>query len=402
MRPRRHKHCSALCFEQLESRTVMSAGAISSASAATVPGLQVVPSPAVAGTLVATKAISDNDVWAVGYTSSGPLAEHWNGTSWSIVPTPKVSGGAFEGVSASGSNDVWAVGATSTSSSNKPLAEHWNGTTWSVVATPTISNSPYAFLSSVVAIAPNNAWASVYESNSATMLHWDGTSWSTVSSPALSGIGIQAMAADSANDVWAVGSTTVHFNGTTWTQVPVVGAGILHTVTIVSPTDVWAGGTGPYRGIPHAAVFNYNGTSWKGVSFPDPRPNVSTTVTGITAVSANDVWATAFGEAVQWNGTSWTLVSVPSGDSISKITALPDGTVVATGQGPSGTLIMSNSSAMIGSQTTAATSAALATPASGSTAGATGGVIDVGEIAGHHGKPRAAVVNDLALLELLD
>lgn len=37
---------------------------------------------------------SDNDVWAVGvssasgYTSSRALIEHWNGTRWSIVPSP--------------------------------------------------------------------------------------------------------------------------------------------------------------------------------------------------------------------------------------------------------------------------------------------------------------------------
>src|SRR5690349_12588101 len=44
--------------------------------------------------LFATAAVSANDVWAVGVTNltssfvEQPLAEHWNGTSWTIVPTP--------------------------------------------------------------------------------------------------------------------------------------------------------------------------------------------------------------------------------------------------------------------------------------------------------------------------
>src|SRR5438477_4879932 len=38
-----------------------------------------------------TVAITDKDIWAVGYSYSGStvtLAEHFDGTSWSVVPTP--------------------------------------------------------------------------------------------------------------------------------------------------------------------------------------------------------------------------------------------------------------------------------------------------------------------------
>jgi hypothetical protein len=41
----------------------------------------------------ATAVIADNDIWAVGTSNSGtsssaPVAVHFNGTSWSVVPTP--------------------------------------------------------------------------------------------------------------------------------------------------------------------------------------------------------------------------------------------------------------------------------------------------------------------------
>src|SRR5260370_3260816 len=71
----------------------------------------VVRSPGV-GTLTGVASISANDVWAVGDSSSGTLTEHWNGTAWSIVPSPTVANGKFLGVAAVSTNDVWAVAST--------------------------------------------------------------------------------------------------------------------------------------------------------------------------------------------------------------------------------------------------------------------------------------------------
>jgi hypothetical protein len=53
-----------------------------------------VPSPNVgpsASVLVAVAAVASNDVWAAGhYGFSGALTlvEHWDGTAWSVVPSP--------------------------------------------------------------------------------------------------------------------------------------------------------------------------------------------------------------------------------------------------------------------------------------------------------------------------
>ncbi|MEU6997584.1 hypothetical protein [Nonomuraea sp. NPDC046570] len=70
----------------------------------------------------------------------------------------------------------------------------------------------------------------------------------------------------SAGDVWAVGQQEIwdvwenrgaitHWNGSTWTQVPLrdaTGAGHLRGVTATSPTDVWAIGDG-HDGLPYLA-----------------------------------------------------------------------------------------------------------------------------------------------------
>jgi uncharacterized protein (TIGR03118 family) len=112
--------------------------------------LHVASSPQIDGQLLATAAIADNDIWAVGFSDQvtappvvdSTLAEHWNGTSWSIVSTPPTpSGGVnppnaqFLGVAAAASNDVWAVGFKTGPDNpdfGEQLIEHWNGTSWPV------------------------------------------------------------------------------------------------------------------------------------------------------------------------------------------------------------------------------------------------------------------------------
>src|SRR5260370_40423370 len=83
---------------------LLAIGVIASAAgqARAQQGLHVVLSPFINNSsLSATAAIADNDIWAVGdiagssSSSDVTLAEHFNGTSWSVVPTPSVKGGAF-------------------------------------------------------------------------------------------------------------------------------------------------------------------------------------------------------------------------------------------------------------------------------------------------------------------
>jgi hypothetical protein len=66
------------------------------------------------------------DCSAVGLASNGAgvqqtLAEHWNGTAWSIVATPTGTS-VLLGVACVATSDCWAVGAGDSS------IEHWDGT----------------------------------------------------------------------------------------------------------------------------------------------------------------------------------------------------------------------------------------------------------------------------------
>ena len=70
------------------------------------------------------------DIWAVGIQGgffTHELIEHFNGTSWSVVPSPFVRNSHLSGVSGTSSTDVWAVG-TGRSTSDHVKILHWNGT----------------------------------------------------------------------------------------------------------------------------------------------------------------------------------------------------------------------------------------------------------------------------------
>ena len=334
------------------------------------------PSPNVYGNIFnAVSARTASDVWAVGVggsaSNNATYAARWNGTSWTTYATPNPVPHCLDGnfqwtgnrlndvVAISGSN-AWAVGNGCYES--KTLVEHWDGTKWSIVASPNPTAGVNA-LSSVAAISASNVWAvGWHTSNGAyqTLVeHWDGTAWSVVSSPnpnPTSNV-LAAVAASSASDVWAVGysglsSTLIeHWNGTSWSVIasPALPGSVLSGVTAISPTDAWAVGsqTGASGGT-LTLVLHWDGQTWSVVSSPNPDTTYSAAnvLRGITAISANDVWAVGMYEnestdyhqhrtlTLHWDGGAWSLVSSPSpGESgeLNDVSALARGGIWATG-----------------------------------------------------------------------
>lgn len=88
-------------------------------------------------TLYSAAAVSAGDVWAVGDQQHqdgtfGTLIEHWDGTRWSVVPSPDPgpAGNHLYGVAAAGPDDIWAVGQQDGQAADTPLVEHWDGHSW--------------------------------------------------------------------------------------------------------------------------------------------------------------------------------------------------------------------------------------------------------------------------------
>src|SRR5258708_6648103 len=161
------------------------------------------------------------------------LAVAANATGWQIVPSPNRSIKSFSnntlfGVAALSDSDVWAVGnflSSNNGAINETLTEHWNGTAWSVVPSPNPSTQGDN-LTGVAALSATNAWAVGFFENNAQsalqpiILHWNGTAWSLFPNIPNIGMVVEAITARSATDIWAVGTdaaeTTniaLHFNG---------------------------------------------------------------------------------------------------------------------------------------------------------------------------------------------
>jgi hypothetical protein len=302
-------------------------------------------------------ALSERDAWAVGvqatHTSNDPLALHWDGTSWSSVqvPTPapncedgniQWTGNSLNAVDGVSAGDVWAVGATCYGMDT--LAEHWNGSSWSIVAGPNPPGGAWATLYGVEAISSSNAWAVGYESSDVyepLVEHWDGHNWSIVNSPAVADGYLGGVAATGPNDVWAVGGSDAgpvveHFDGSSWSlvSVPQPAGGYLGAVTALSPANVWAVGS---QGVSakRTLVMHYDGKTWRVVPSPNPSEayDADNDLRGLAAVGPSDIWAVGMYQnehtsihqhrtlIEHWNGTSWNIVSSPSPGHSSELNA---------------------------------------------------------------------------------
>jgi hypothetical protein len=157
----------------------------------------VVPSPNL-GTngsgLTSVAAITSNDMWAVGQFSTGTvphtLTEHWDGSAWSIVPSPNIgtAGNVLNAVTAVAANDVWAVGYAEGSgfTVNETLVEHWDGSAWTIVPSPNTGTRTNSLVG-VTARSQDDVWTvgTAYDGiiNQTLAEHWDGSTWSVVPSP---------------------------------------------------------------------------------------------------------------------------------------------------------------------------------------------------------------------------
>ena len=316
-------------------------------------------------------ALSESDAWAVGVsynterTVSNSLIEHWNGTLWSVVPSPNPSTtlNILSAIAAIAPDDVWAVGYAPTSSGSV-LILHWNGVAWSVTPNP-ISPMPLTNLAALAAISANDVWAVgtglIGDEDATATLHWDGSVWSVVPSP---NVGpevdntLAGVAAVASNDVWAVGTQqptsltdphtlTLHWNGFAWSIVPSPNDGgnsvdnHLLAATAVATNDVWAVGFSGFGTLSE----HWDGTSWSIVATPDVAGGETLFLDSAVALSSSNVWAV--GEFFQtrksrsrtltdlWNGFSWAVIPSPnvgsSHNELFGVTATPAQTLWAVG-----------------------------------------------------------------------
>ena len=302
--------------------------------------------------LYGVSAASTTDAWAVGFRQDAPggstlaLTRHWDGSKWRVVRSEHPGEDSFLwGTVDIGAGDAWAVGESLGGATMLPLAEHWDGTSWTAVS---VTGTGLGRLNAVDGRDSDDVWLvgeGVTGSRAiprAFIAHWDGSRIHGVK-PARLTQGkygaLTSVALIAGDDVWAVGEhgragqtnrpLIEHWDGTAWTSVPSDARGgstaNLAGVDGTSSSDSWAVGWHVARGTQTIAAFaeHWDGRSWTMSDIP--APGYASSLTGVSAISADDVWAVgSWARSKQpqrtlpliehWDGSSWSIVDAPAGD----------------------------------------------------------------------------------------
>ncbi len=288
---------------------------------------------------------------AVGEQNSGAgggtLVEQWNGTSWAVVPSVNVSATSddeLDSVSCVGPAFCMAVGK----SGSGAVAETWNGTTWAL-ANPAIPATVTggAFLSSVSCVSTTvcEALGTGFDVSTPIVFgnQWNGTSWSLVSAgtPSASGgppvIAATGMSCVSSTSCIAVGTTSLgsatttpfaqQWNGSSWSLMSNVVVPSGTGVTGSELASVSCAGASFCEAVGQTIgtskqnlIETWNGSQWTiPASVPDTSPTQNQGLTGVDCFSATTCSAVGSASAasgpspaslaLEWNGTSWSIVS---------------------------------------------------------------------------------------------
>jgi hypothetical protein len=209
--------------------------------------------------------------------------EAWNGTNWTVENVPDAVHSRLLSVSCPSAADCTAVGDISFQT---PLADSWNGTSWSAQSLP-IPSGNSATLTGVSCTSPARCVAVGVEGPLSTPISesWNGTTWTphTVTLPF---------------------RTTGDFNGVSCRSYrSCVAVGDIQTPSAFGPMAA-----------------TWNGRSWTVENVPSPPgPSTDTTLEAVSCHSTTECIAVgaaggpgAFQTlAEQWNGTAWTIMSMP-------------------------------------------------------------------------------------------
>ena len=289
----------------------------------------------------ATSCFAVGDAFAHGKDRS--LVEHWDGTAWSVTPTPGLTViGGLSAVSCASVRFCTAVGSRFVGGTGlaHTLVALWDGSSWSRIPSPTPGQG--AGLSGVSCVGTSNCVA-VGESISAsgserTLIEgWDGTRWSVIASPSPSGGGstLSGVTCLEASSCFSVGehapspqrlrTLIEQWDGRSWTIAPSpnVGSSSMSKLSGVACTGMnVCVAVGSYVGAEGSATLaeGWDGSSWRIAPSANPASG-SGGLLGVSCTRATDCVAVGIGVTgvgvnttliEQRQGARWALVGHPN------------------------------------------------------------------------------------------
>ena len=181
------------------------------------------------------------------------------------------------------------------------------------LASPNVTQSILAGVQ-LSANSSGNGWmtGSKHANGNETTIHFNGTAWTQIGPDGgIPNVTLNAVYASPNNTAWIVGNaqgivpTILYASGTTLSVVTSGASKIdLYGVTCVTSNDCWI--TGDKAGLLH-----WNGTNWTQASLAVNVPAV--TYRAVNCISSTNCWAVGDVNSnksaiLQWNGSTWTRV----------------------------------------------------------------------------------------------
>ena len=257
-----------------------------------------------------------------------PLIEHRNAGRWSVQGAPSPVGptsSQLNAVSCSSSTACTAVGSyTDANGTSFPLAERWDGATWTIQPTPGTGEFDGVSCTSATACTAVGARSfTTFPSSGVTLAAlWNGTTWTATQTPEAGSL--NAVSCTAATSCVAVGQTPTgslaeSWNGSTWTVLPSGSGGLWVGVFCVSENACLAVRADPTVGIGDS----WDGTSWTALPQPQPAlypPNPYYPAVSCPAVNACTIVANN-ALALRWDGATWSTqhLRLPTGEGVNTI-----------------------------------------------------------------------------------
>lgn len=306
--------------------------------------------------------LTGSDCWAVGSHATDAAGKHtltlrWDGDRWAIFDSPDAlptNENVLSGVTCTSPADCWAVGTSFTGLSRQTLVEHWDGASWTSVPSPNAVGALDTHLSRVEC-ASASACLAVGHANDGVRdqrfaLRWQGAIWvpepdfgSVTASP--NSVAVDA-ACPAADDCWMVGtlgsrgSLLSRWEGTLWStyeppQVVVEedANGYLDSVDCITPDDCWAVGKYFSASVARTLTMHWDGTSWEIVASPNTARDLNNYLDEVTCTSTSDCWAVGRETTpagldwqmliLHWDGSGWSIVTTsPARTGVAEWSAL--------------------------------------------------------------------------------
>lgn len=248
--------------------------------------------------LVSVSCTSPSACTAVGYQLVGAtdqtLIESWNGSAWTVVPSPDTSTtqqNALSGVSCSGPRACSAVGEYAASGLYRTLAEEWDGSAWTIVPSANTSSTEHNQLFDVSCGRPRSCTAVGYTTstgfaNRALIETWDGSTWtvvpgantSTTQSIQLFGVSCRGrrtcIAVGDTSGGTSIQTLVESWNGSLWSIAPSPGVpaqdNFFLSASCITSTACTAVGYHGGPGARQTLIETWDGSTWAIVASPDP------------------------------------------------------------------------------------------------------------------------------------